>query len=200
MLYYQGFAIGNRTYQAYREETGLEKPEELAGFLKIYLKTMGWGIMDIVSLNVEKGEACIRIHQSFECETGKDSETPYGHFTRGILAGYFTSIFFKVLNEYVGNTGGTLKVDYDFLDHLDGYASAKDQVLINAVREAVRKTLGRELLLVRKLGTSDFNYTGLKWGRPQLAWGRATRLWRTAPWKASRLKNSRRAWKPTGCF
>ncbi|MBO3798536.1 MAG: V4R domain-containing protein [Thermoproteota archaeon] len=95
MLYYQGFAIGNRTYQAYREETGLEKPEELAGFMKIYLRTMGWGIMDIVSLNVEKGEAQIRIHQSFECETGKDSETPYGHFTRGILAGYFASIFEK---------------------------------------------------------------------------------------------------------
>lgn len=80
-------------------------------------------------------------------------------------------MFSTVLNEYVENMGGTLKTDYDFIDHLDGYASAKDQVLINAVREAVRKTLGRELLLIRKLGTSDFNYTGLKWGRPQLAWG-----------------------------
>ncbi|MEM2931044.1 MAG: V4R domain-containing protein, partial [Thermoproteota archaeon] len=95
MLYYQGFAIGHRTCQAYREETGLEKPEELAGLLKIYLKTLGWGIMDIVRLSVEKGEACIHIYQSFECETGKDSETSYGHFTRGVLAGYFASIFEK---------------------------------------------------------------------------------------------------------
>ncbi|MCX8183406.1 MAG: hypothetical protein N3F08_03190 [Crenarchaeota archaeon] len=93
MLYYQGFSIGQRTSQAYWEETGLEKPEELTGFLKIYLRTMGWGIMNIAELNVEKGEACVHIHQSFECEAGKDSETPYGHFTRGILAGFFTGIF-----------------------------------------------------------------------------------------------------------
>ncbi|MEM3648742.1 MAG: 4-vinyl reductase [Thermoproteota archaeon] len=95
MLYYQGFAVGCRTCQAYKEETGIEDPEALVGLGKAYFRTSGWGIMDIVSLNVEKGEARIRIYESFECETGKDSETPYGHFTRGVLAGFFTSIFQK---------------------------------------------------------------------------------------------------------
>ena len=80
-------------------------------------------------------------------------------------------MFAEALKEYVEKACGALNVDYEFLDYLDGYASAKDQVMINAVREAVRETLGRELLLIRKLGTSDFNYTGLKWGRPQIAWG-----------------------------
>lgn len=93
MLYYQGYAIGQRTCQAYREDTSIEEPETLVGLGKAYFKTMGWGIMDVANLNVEKGEAQVRIYESFECETGKDNETPYGHFIRGILAGFFSSIF-----------------------------------------------------------------------------------------------------------
>lgn len=80
-------------------------------------------------------------------------------------------MFASALNEYAESRRNTVNVAYEFLDHLDGYVSTKDQVLINAVREAVSRTLGKELLLIRKLGTSDFNYTGLEWGRPQLAWG-----------------------------
>lgn len=95
MLYYQGFAVGCRTCQAYREDTRIEDPETLVGLSKAYFRTSGWGIIDIVRLNVEKGEAEIRVYQSFECETGKDSETPYGHFTRGVIAGFLTSIFEK---------------------------------------------------------------------------------------------------------
>jgi len=93
MLYYQGYAVGQRTCQAYREDTGIEEPEALVGLGKAYFKTSGWGILDVVNLNVEKGEAQVRIYESFECESGKDSETPYGHFTRGILAGFFSNIF-----------------------------------------------------------------------------------------------------------
>jgi len=93
MLYYQGFAIGQRTCQAHREETGLEDPKELVGLSKAYFRTVGWGIMDVVKMSLEAGEAQIRVYQSFECEAGKGSEAPYGHFIRGILAGFFTEIF-----------------------------------------------------------------------------------------------------------
>jgi LysW-gamma-L-lysine carboxypeptidase len=79
-------------------------------------------------------------------------------------------MFSSSIGEYVTNSK-QVKVSFEFLDHLDGYVSAKNPVIINAVRNAVRTVLGRELLLIRKLGTSDFNYTGLKWGRPQIAWG-----------------------------
>ncbi|MBO3832474.1 MAG: hypothetical protein FGF51_03700 [Candidatus Brockarchaeota archaeon] len=95
MLYYQGFAVGHRTCQAYREETGIEDPEALVGLGKAYFRTSGWGIIDVARISVEKGEAQVRVYESFECETGKGSETPYGHFLRGILAGFFTNIFQK---------------------------------------------------------------------------------------------------------
>jgi predicted hydrocarbon binding protein len=93
MLYYQGFAIGRRMCQAYREDTGLEDPKALVGLGKAYFRTVGWGILDVVKMSLEAGEAQVRVYQSFECETGRGSETPYGHFIRGILAGFFTNIF-----------------------------------------------------------------------------------------------------------
>jgi LysW-gamma-L-lysine carboxypeptidase len=82
-----------------------------------------------------------------------------------------SKIFADVLKEYVEENKSVLSIRHEFLDHLDGYVSVKDQIMLDAVREAVRNALGKSLLLVRKLGTSDFNYTGAKWGRPQIAWG-----------------------------
>lgn len=77
----------------------------------------------------------------------------------------------KALREYAESNSNVLSIRHEFLEHLNGYVSVKDLVMLNSVREAVRSTTGKELLLIRKLGTSDFNYTGIKWGRPQIAWG-----------------------------
>ncbi|MGC8832076.1 MAG: M20/M25/M40 family metallo-hydrolase [Thermoproteota archaeon] len=91
---------------------------------------------------------------------------------------YPPSTSFKELSEMFSSSVGEyaennkqVNISFEFLDHLDGYVSVKDPVMLTAVRNAVKTVLGRELLLIRKLGTSDFNYTGLKWGRPQIAWG-----------------------------
>jgi len=45
MLYYQGYAIGQRMCQAYMEDHGLKDPTELAELLMIDAKTLGWGIL-----------------------------------------------------------------------------------------------------------------------------------------------------------
>jgi predicted hydrocarbon binding protein len=79
--------------QAYREDHGLKDLRELTELLMIDAKTLGWGIPEYAEVNPEAGEAKIRVYQSHECETGKGSKTPYGHFIWGILAGFFTNIF-----------------------------------------------------------------------------------------------------------
>ena len=95
MLYYQGYAVGQRMCQSYREDHGLKDPRELAELLMMDARTLGWGILEYAEINPEAGEATVRVYQSYECETGKGSEKPYGHFTRGILAGFFANIFEK---------------------------------------------------------------------------------------------------------
>ena len=82
MLYYQGYAVGRRICQAHKEDMDIEDPNTLIVLGKIYFRTVGWGISNIVKMSLETGEATIRVYQSFECETGKGSETPYGHFIR----------------------------------------------------------------------------------------------------------------------
>ncbi|MCS7138523.1 MAG: M20/M25/M40 family metallo-hydrolase [Crenarchaeota archaeon] len=85
--------------------------------------------------------------------------------------GKLSELFTNTLGEYCENNKNILSVQHEFLDHLDGYVSVKDKIMLNSVREAVKMVIGRDLLLIRKLGTSDFNYTGVKWGTPQIAWG-----------------------------
>ncbi|MGQ9479349.1 MAG: M20/M25/M40 family metallo-hydrolase [Thermoproteota archaeon] len=82
-----------------------------------------------------------------------------------------SAIFSSAVSEYLEKNPSVLSIKHEFQDHVDGYASKRDQKMIEAARRAVKTTLGKDLLLIRKLGTSDFNYVGLKWGRPQLAWG-----------------------------
>ncbi|MEM2736245.1 MAG: M20/M25/M40 family metallo-hydrolase [Thermoproteota archaeon] len=82
-----------------------------------------------------------------------------------------SDIFTKTLKEYLETSRSIINIRHEFLDYLDGYVSVKDPLMLNSVREAVKKVTGKDLLLIRKLGTSDFNYTGIKWGKPQIAWG-----------------------------
>lgn len=82
-----------------------------------------------------------------------------------------SDLFTKTLKEYLETNRSITSIQHEFLDHLDGYVSVKDPLMLNSVREAVKKVTGKDLLLIRKLGTSDFNYTGIKWGKPQIAWG-----------------------------
>ncbi len=102
----------------------------------------------------DSSEACVNLRYPPEVGFGRLSE-----------------MLVKALREYAESNNSVLSIQHDFLDHLDGYVSVKDQVMLNSVREAVKRATGKELLLIRKLGTSDFNYTGIKWGKPQIAWG-----------------------------
>lgn len=100
-----------------------------------------------------------------ECETSLNLRYPPQIGFEELLR-----MFSSAIAEYI-EKNEQVKILYEFKDHLDGYFSKKEPRMINAARMAIRDVLGKELLLIRKLGTSDFNYTGLRWNRPQIAWG-----------------------------
>ncbi|MEM2929954.1 MAG: V4R domain-containing protein [Thermoproteota archaeon] len=93
MLYYVGFNIGYKTYSDYAGIAGPEKPEAAVELAKTFLRTMGWGVVDIVKMDLENREVQARVYESFECEIGRGGETAYGHFSRGLVAGFFTQVF-----------------------------------------------------------------------------------------------------------
>lgn len=98
MLYYQGFNLGYQACHDYANIAGSDKPKIIIELAKTFLRTMGWGIIEIVKMNLKKGEAQAHVYESFECEIGKGSKEPYGHFSRGLVAGFFTYIFGKEAN------------------------------------------------------------------------------------------------------
>lgn len=94
-LYYQGLSIGHQIYYSYAKVARVEEPRVLVGLLKAYAKTLGWGVIEVVKMDLETGKAELRVYESCECEIGKGSEQPYSQLVRGILAGLFSPVFGK---------------------------------------------------------------------------------------------------------
>lgn len=95
MLYYQGFHVGSELYEHYAKIAKSSKVEDLIEVAKATNMTLGWGIVNNVSINVENGYAKLRIYQNFECELGGNEGKPYSQFYRGAIAGIFTRFFGK---------------------------------------------------------------------------------------------------------
>jgi predicted hydrocarbon binding protein len=93
MLYYQGFSVGFEVYNEYMSIAKSERIEDLIEVSKAVNMTLGWGIIDKVKINWEKGTAKYRVYNNFECELAGKSEKPYSQFYRGAVAGLFTRFF-----------------------------------------------------------------------------------------------------------
>ncbi|MEM2281762.1 MAG: V4R domain-containing protein [Candidatus Bathyarchaeia archaeon] len=93
MLYYQGFSVGAEAYTYYVEVAKSSKFEDLVAVAKAINMTLGWGIIDDVSMNPEEGYAKLRIYQNFECELRKGEGRPQSQFYRGAIAGVFARFF-----------------------------------------------------------------------------------------------------------
>ncbi|MDW8040796.1 MAG: V4R domain-containing protein [Nitrososphaerota archaeon] len=95
MLYYQGFSVGTEISNQYLKIAKSNKIEDLVEVAKAINMTLGWGVVDYVSIDPEKGYAKLRIHRSFECEIGEGKGKPQSQFYRGAIAGIFASFFGK---------------------------------------------------------------------------------------------------------
>lgn len=95
MLYYQGFSIGTEIFNHYVKIAKSDKIEDMIEAAKAINITLGWGVIDDVSIDQKKGCAKLRIYHSFECELCKAKEKPQSQFYRGAIAGIFTQFFRK---------------------------------------------------------------------------------------------------------
>jgi predicted hydrocarbon binding protein len=93
MLYYQGFSIGFEIYDTYREIAKSDSVEDLVEVAKAINMTLGWGIIDDVSINLKRKSAKLQVYQNFECELGAGKGKPYSQFYRGAIAGIFSRLF-----------------------------------------------------------------------------------------------------------
>lgn len=93
MLYYQGFIIGTEAYNYYVKMAKSDRLEDLVAVAKAINMTLGWGIIDNVEVNPEKGRAKLCVYQNFECELGVGKGRPQSQLYRGAIAGIFACFF-----------------------------------------------------------------------------------------------------------
>lgn len=92
MLYYEGFRAGFAGYDMYMELAKGEKLR-LPEILQVMAVILGWGTIREIKIDYERKRAFVSGQNSFECELGYGSPTPYSQFIRGVLAGVFTRFF-----------------------------------------------------------------------------------------------------------
>lgn len=93
ILWNQGKEVGKTTVEMYRKDFGVSKIREALETLRARALMLGWGAIEIVTLNEVKRRAVIRVFDNWECSIFKGSDEPQNHFIRGILAGFFNAIF-----------------------------------------------------------------------------------------------------------
>ncbi|MEM2087290.1 MAG: V4R domain-containing protein [Thermoproteota archaeon] len=92
IVWYQGREIGKNTLETYRKEYGVEGISAVE-ILKKRALILGWAKMEIVHLDEKEKKAVIKIFDNWECDMFKEKSAPQSHFIRGILSGFFSSLF-----------------------------------------------------------------------------------------------------------
>ena len=104
LLYHVGFTTGTELGKLHKETAEAVNVKDPAEIFKnvsaVMFQWAGFGKMQINELTQEHGE--IIIHDSFECELGKQRAITYSQFIRGMIAGILVELFgrgFSVVEE-----------------------------------------------------------------------------------------------------
>jgi len=91
-LYYIGYTLGETSGDKYR---GRKIDETFIREDILALQAYGWGVPEIVSIDLKKPEITIRFHELFESKYARRKTKSNCHFIRGYLAGLFTKFLGK---------------------------------------------------------------------------------------------------------
>ena len=93
MFWYQGKEFGRLVEEFYEREFSIINVNEAVNFLAIRTALHGWAIVEIVELDDEKRNVTLRLFDNWECSMFKGSSEPRSHYIRGVLDGFFSSLF-----------------------------------------------------------------------------------------------------------
>jgi predicted hydrocarbon binding protein len=102
VMYQMGEAAGREMMRDLLAQIGDVVRDELRSIMGLY-SSNGWGIFDLVSVDLSQRKAEIRVHDSFECVHYKKSALPRSNFIRGHIAGWFSELVgsrVEVVEEY----------------------------------------------------------------------------------------------------
>lgn len=108
VIYQMGEAAGRAMMKELVDELGAALVrEELRSIIGLY-SSYGWGVFNLVSLDLDKIRAEIRARDNFECSNFDKSTVPRSNFVRGHIAGWFSELVgsrVEVAEEYCVSKG-----------------------------------------------------------------------------------------------
>ena len=92
VLFIAGYDMGVEAFKGHVKMVGNDV-EKLLKVASALFQISGFGIIEIDEYDLEKGEARVRVYNSFECSEFKEAREPQSHLVRGMLAGWFSGLF-----------------------------------------------------------------------------------------------------------
>lgn len=92
ILFQMGFEMGNEYFKRHHDYAKGDI-NLLLRLIQIFATQVGFGRLKIINLDIKNKEATIHIFDNFECELYTSSDKPRSHLIRGILSGWFSSLF-----------------------------------------------------------------------------------------------------------
>ena len=93
IFYHIGIRAGRDAFKSHvKILKGKKDTASLVRLCEALWRTVGFGRLEIVSLDTQRGRAVARVYDNFECEMFKNSGEPQGYLTRGLLEGWFEGI------------------------------------------------------------------------------------------------------------
>jgi hypothetical protein len=93
ILWYMGKEVGSSMKEGHERAFATRDIDSILALLRADLVLMGWSLMEVAELDKEKRSATLRFFDDWECGMFKGSSEPQSHFIRGLLAGFFSSLF-----------------------------------------------------------------------------------------------------------
>ncbi len=91
VMFEMGEAAGRAIMKDLLTQLGSVVRDELGSIVGLY-SSNGWGIFEIVSVDLDRKNAEFRVRDNFECASYKESAIPRSNFIRGHIAGWFAEL------------------------------------------------------------------------------------------------------------
>ena len=95
ILYIVGYDVGVNAFKKGHSPIAKDDVKKLIKVCQAFFQHVGFGVLKIEKLDLEKLEAIVKVYNCFECELFKGADRLQSHFVRGVLAGWFSQLFKK---------------------------------------------------------------------------------------------------------
>ncbi len=94
ILYHLGIVLGKESFKDHKR-LAKDDNELLISIVENFFRSVGYGILEVRSVDLNKGRVTVRVYDNFECELYKKSDKPSSQYVRGILLGWFQEFLDK---------------------------------------------------------------------------------------------------------